>query len=78
MEHQDAQSMRQKYENNNAIQKPDQISANSFIEKLTRQQAKRYHKKFAFERSQFQQCIPNPDPKRPNEMITVQLVKKIL
>ena len=31
-----------------------------------------------YEKSQFHQCIPNPDPERQGEMITVQLVKKVL
>ena len=42
-----------------------------YVENLIKTQEEKYHSKFAFERSQFQQCIPNPDPARPNEMITV-------
>ena len=33
-------------------------------------------KKFPFERSVYTQCIPNP--KKPNEFITVQIVKRLL
>ena len=49
----------------------------TFVQDLIKTQEELYHKKFAFARGRFQECIPNPDPMRPNEMITVQLVNRI-
>lgn len=46
-----------------------------YIEKLIAQQENRYFKKFAFERGQYHQCIPNP--RIENQMITVQLVYRL-
>ena len=48
-----------------------------YVADLIRNQEALYHKKFAFSQGRFQECIPNPDPARPNEMITVQLANRI-
>ena len=47
-----------------------------FIKSLIKQQEDRYQKKFAFERGQYHQCIPNPMV--ANQMITVQIVLRVL
>ena len=39
------------------------------------QQEDRYQKKFAFERGQYHQCIPNPQ--KENQMITVELIARV-
>ncbi len=52
------------------------MKGSEYIEKLIKQQEDRYQKKFAFERGQFHQCIPNP--KNDNQMITVQKVARVL
>ena len=50
-----------------------------FVKKLIQQQENRYHKKFAFERGHYHQCIPNPkNDGTMDEMITVQLVTRVL
>ena len=46
--------------------------------KLIEKQRALYNKKFAFEKGLFNQSIPNPDPEKRGEMITVQLVKRVL
>ena len=49
-----------------------------FLENLTKKYSELYEKMMPFEKSQFHQCIPNPDPEKQGELITVQLVKKVL
>ena len=52
------------------------LEGKEFITELINQQEDRYHKKFAFERGQYHQCIPNP--LNANQMITVQMVMRVL
>ena len=52
------------------------MNGKEFVKKLIQQQEDRYHKKFAFERGQYHQCIPNP--MKEKQMITVQLVTRAL
>ena len=54
------------------------MTRQDYVEHLIKEQKERYNKKFAFERGQFQQCMPNPDPEKKGEMITVQLVQRVL
>ena len=52
------------------------MKGRDFVQKLIKQQEDRYHKKFAFERGYYHQCIPNP--KKEHQMITVQIVTRQL
>ena len=52
------------------------MRGHEFVKKLIEQQESRYHKKFAFERGVYHQCIPNPQ--KEEQMITVQLVSRFL
>ena len=54
------------------------MESKDFVQILREKQQECYDKKFAFELGQFNQCIANPDPEKQGEMITVQLVKKVL
>ena len=54
----------------------EQMNGKEYIQGLKKQQEDRYQKKFAFERGQYHQCIPNP--KKENQMITVQMVTRVL
>ena len=52
------------------------MKGKDFVKALIQQQEERYQKKFAFERGQYHQCIPNPQ--KETQMITVQLVDRVL
>ena len=52
------------------------MKGKAFIEKTAQQQKDYFEKKFAFERGNYQQCIPNP--RNPKQRITVQLVERVL
>ena len=52
------------------------MKGKQFVETTLQQQAQRYHKKFAFERGQYHQCLPNP--RNGRQRITVQLVDRVL
>ena len=54
------------------------MEGKQFCEKLKKNQQDCYNKRLAYEQSQFHQCIPNPDPEKQGQMITVQLVRKAL
>ena len=56
----------------------ENMESKDFVQTLREKQQECYDKKFAFELGQFNQCIANPDPEKQGEMITVQLVKKVL
>ena len=52
------------------------MKGKTFIEKTSHTQKDYFEKKFAFERGQYHQCIPNP--LNPNQRITVQFVERVL
>ena len=54
----------------------EKMHGKEFIKSMIKQQEDRYQKKFAFERGQYHQCIPNPMV--ANQMITVQIVLRVL
>ena len=47
------------------------LNGKEYVECLIKNQEITYNKKYAFERSKFIQCIPNPDPEKKGEVITV-------
>lgn len=72
-------SMREKMEmktTRSNFKDTSRMNGQEYVRELVKQQESRYHKKFAFERGQYHQCIPNPV--NPSQMITVQLVKSML
>ena len=52
------------------------MKGKTFIEKISQTQKDYFDKKFAFEKGQYHQCIPNP--LNPNQRITVQFVERVL
>ena len=58
------------------IQETSKMKGKLFIDKTIQQQKERYEKKFAFEKGQYHQCIPNP--RNTNQRITVQIVERVL
>ena len=54
----------------------DEMTGEQYVKRLIQQQEDRYQKRLPFERGQYHQCIPNPE--NPKQLITVQLVKKVL
>ena len=60
----------------NGIQETSKMKGKVFIDKTIQQQKERYEKKFAFEKGQYHQCIPNPH--NPDQRITVQIVERVL
>ena len=54
----------------------ESMTGEQYVKALVEQQESRYQKKFAFERGQYHQCIPNPQNEK--QMITVQLVTRAL
>ena len=47
----------------------ESMTGEQYVKALVEQQESRYQKKFAFERGQYHQCIPNPQNEK--QMITV-------
>ena len=54
----------------------EQASGREYVDTLINQHEHTYQKKIPFERGQYHQCIPNP--RKKNQLITVQLVKQAL
>ena len=71
-------TVRQNNESNEEEIKLETLGSKEYVDCLIKSQEETYNKKYAFERSKFTQCIPNPDPEKKGEMITVQLVRKNL
>ena len=56
--------------------KKEALDNTAYIKELKKEYEQKYVKTMPFERSVYTQCIPNP--KRPAEFITVQMVRKRL
>ena len=71
-------SMRQRSEAGDEMgrDESESMTGREYIERLIKQQETVYHKKLPFECGQYHQCIPNP--RREDQLITVQLVSPIL
>ena len=54
----------------------EQVNGRQYVDMLINQHEQTYQKKIPFERGQYHQCIPNP--RKKNQLITVQLVKQVL
>ena len=52
------------------------MKGKTFIERTDQHQKEYFEKKFSFEKGQYHQCIPNPC--KPDQRITVQLVERVL
>lgn len=54
----------------------EEMKGKSFVDRLIKQQESRYQKRMPFERGQYHQCLPNP--LNDKQLITMQLVKRVL